>query len=264
MEEQEIDYKKTILIVDDEKMILNLLSCNLIKEGYNVIEATDGVQAISMAQEKKPDLILLDVMLPKIDGLSVCKRVKNIMNVPILMVTARDEELDKILGLELGADDYITKPFSIRELLARVKANLRKADVMANIQLQPEVIENKENKENKEKNEKVIDELPDFKRTNIIKVGAVTLDLDRFEVMVNGRIVDLTLREFEVLKFLAAEPGQVITRETLLEKVWGYEYYGDIRTVDVTVRRIREKIEKDTSNPKILITKRGVGYYIAT
>ncbi len=264
MEEQEMDYKKTILIVDDEKMILNLLSCNLIKEGYNVIEATDGVQAISMAQEKKPDLILLDVMLPKIDGLSVCKRVKNMMNVPILMVTARDEELDKILGLELGADDYITKPFSIRELLARVKANLRKADVMANIQLQPEVIENKENKENKEKNEKVIDELPDFKRTNIIKVGAVTLDLDRFEVMVNGRIVDLTLREFEVLKFLAAEPGQVITRETLLEKVWGYEYYGDIRTVDVTVRRIREKIEKDTSNPKILITKRGVGYYIAT
>ena len=264
MEEQEMDYKKTILIVDDEKMILNLLSCNLIKEGYNVIEATDGVQAISMAQEKKPDLILLDVMLPKIDGLSVCKRVKNMMNVPILMVTARDEELDKILGLELGADDYITKPFSIRELLARVKANLRKADVMANIQLQPEVIENKENKENKEKNEKVIDELPDFKRTHIIKVGAVTLDLDRFEVMVNGRIVDLTLREFEVLKFLAAEPGQVITRETLLEKVWGYEYYGDIRTVDVTVRRIREKIEKDTSNPKILITKRGVGYYIAT
>ena len=264
MEEQEMDYKKTILIVDDEKMILNLLSCNLIKEGYNVIEATDGLQAISMAQEKKPDLILLDVMLPKIDGLSVCKRVKNMMNVPILMVTARDEELDKILGLELGADDYITKPFSIRELLARVKANLRKADVMANIQLQPEVIENKENKENKEKNEKVIDELPDFKRTNIIKVGAVTLDLDRFEVMVNGRIVDLTLREFEVLKFLAAEPGQVITRETLLEKVWGYEYYGDIRTVDVTVRRIREKIEKDTSNPKILITKRGVGYYIAT
>lgn len=264
MEEQEMDYKKTILIVDDEKMILNLLSCNLIKEGYNVIEATDGVQAISMAQEKKPDLILLDVMLPKIDGLSVCKRVKNMMNVPILMVTARDEELDKILGLELGADDYITKPFSIRELLARVKANLRKADVMANIQLQPEVIENKENKENKEKNEKVIDELPDFKRTNIIKVGAVTLDLDRFEVMVNGRIVDLTLREFEVLKFLAAEPGQVITRETLLEKVWGYEYYGDIRTVDVTVRRIREKIEKDTSAPKILITKRGVGYYIAS
>ena len=258
MEEQEMDYKKTILIVDDEKMILNLLSCNLIKEGYNVIEATDGVQAISMAQEKKPDLILLDIMLPKLDGLSVCKRVKNMMNVPILMVTAKDEELDKIVGLELGADDYITKPFSIRELLARVKANLRKADVIANVNQEQETekINYKE-----EKTEEVI---PDLKRTNILKVGVLTLDLDRFEVMVNDRIVDLTLREFEVLKFLASDPGQVITRETLLEKVWGYEYYGDIRTVDVTVRRIREKIERDTSNPRILITKRGVGYYIAT
>ena len=259
MEEQEMDYKKTILIVDDEKMILNLLSCNLIKEGYNVIEATDGVQAISMAQEKKPDLILLDVMLPKIDGLSVCKRVKNMMNVPILMVTARDEELDKILGLELGADDYITKPFSIRELLARVKANLRKADVMANIQQEEKEMSKKQEETNGKEEETV-----ELKRTNIINVGAITLDLDRFEVMVNNRVVDLTLREFEVLKFLASDPGQVITRETLLEKVWGYEYYGDIRTVDVTVRRIREKIEKDTSNPKILITKRGVGYYIAT
>ena len=251
MEEQEMDYKKTILIVDDEKMILNLLSCNLIKEGYNVIEAKDGLEAITIAQEEKPDLILLDVMLPKLDGLSVCKRVKNIMNVPILMVTAKDDELDKILGLELGADDYITKPFSIRELLARVKANLRKADVIANVK--------KEVKEVKKP-----EETPELKRTNIIKVGVLTLDLDRFEVMVNDRIVDLTLREFEVLKFLASDPGQVITRETLLEKVWGYEYYGDIRTVDVTVRRIREKIERDTSNPKILITKRSVGYYIAT
>ena len=251
MEEQEMDYKKTILIVDDEKMILNLLSCNLIKEGYNVIEAKDGLEAITIAQEEKPDLILLDVMLPKLDGLSVCKRVKNIMNVPILMVTAKDDELDKILGLELGADDYITKPFSIRELLARVKANLRKADVIANVK--------KEVKEVKKP-----EETPELKRTNIIKVGVLTLDLDRFEVMVNDRIVDLTLREFEVLKFLASDPGQVITRETLLEKVWGYEYYGDIRTVDVTVRRIREKIEKDTSTPQILITKRGVGYYIVS
>ena len=251
MEEQEMDYKKTILIVDDEKMILNLLSCNLLKEGYNVIEATDGLEAISVAQEKKPDLILLDVMLPKLDGLSVCKRIKNMMNIPILMVTAKDEELDKIVGLELGADDYITKPFSIRELLARVKANLRKADVISNIRQE-------------EKEKKANEEAIELKRTNIIKVGVLTLDLDRFEVMVNDRIVDLTLREFEVLKFLASDPGQVITREILLEKVWGYEYYGDIRTVDVTVRRIREKIERDTSNPKILITKRGVGYYIAT
>ena len=198
-------------------------------------------------------------MLPKLDGLTVCKRIKNMMNVPILMVTAKDEELDKIVGLELGADDYITKPFSIRELLARVKANLRKADVMANIQQEEKEMSKKQEETNGKEEETV-----ELKRTNIINVGAITLDLDRFEVMVNNRVVDLTLREFEVLKFLASDPGQVITRETLLEKVWGYEYYGDIRTVDVTVRRIREKIEKDTSNPKILITKRGVGYYIAT
>ena len=248
MEEQEVDYKKTILIVDDEKMILNLLSHNLTKEGYNVIEATDGMEAFETAKNNKPDLILLDVMLPKLDGLTVCKKIKSIMNVPILMVTAKDEELDKIVGLELGADDYITKPFSIRELIARVKANLRKNDIVFNIE-----------KENDSNNS----ERKNIKRTNVLKVGVLTLDLDRFEVLINDKIIDLTLREFEVLKFLATEPGQVVTRETLLEKVWGYEYYGDIRTVDVTVRRIREKIEKDTSNPKILITKRGVGYYLA-
>ena len=243
--EEGVEFKKTILIVDDEKMILNLLAHNLEKEGYNVIEATDGLEAINIAQEKKIDLILLDVMLPKLDGLSVCKRVKNMLNIPILMVTAKDDELDKILGLELGADDYITKPFNIRELLARIKANLRKYDIVSNLE--------KEQKSEKSKDDNKI------KRTNILEVGALTLDLDRFEVMVNNQIVDLTLREFEVLRFLAQEPGQVITRETLLEKVWGYEYFGDIRTVDVTVRRIREKIENDTSNPKILITKRGVG-----
>ena len=248
--EEEVNYKKNILIVDDEKMILNLLSHNLEKEGYNVLQAEDGLQAIEVAQEKKPDLILLDVMLPKLDGLSVCKRIKNMMNVPILMVTAKDDELDKILGLELGADDYITKPFNIRELLARVKANLRKYDIVSNMQ--------KEQKDGKSAETKKI------KRTNIIKVGVLTLDLDRFEVMVNDKVVDLTLREFELLKYLAQEPEQVITREKLLEKVWGYEYFGDIRTVDVTVRRIREKIEKDTSNPKILITKRGIGYYLAS
>lgn len=248
MEEQAIDYKKTILIVDDEKMILNLLSHNLTKEGYNVIEAVDGMEAIEMANNNKPDLILLDVMLPKVDGLTVCKRIKSQMNVPILMVTAKDEELDKIVGLELGADDYITKPFSVRELLARVKANLRKNDIMLNIDKDKRSEHNEDTR---------------IKRTNVLKIGVLTLDLDRFEVMVNDRIIDLTLREFEVLKFLATEPGQVVTRETLLEKVWGYEYYGDIRTVDVTVRRIREKIEKDTSNPKILITKRGIGYYLA-
>ena len=238
----EEDFRKKILVVDDEKAIRTLLNVNLTKEGYEVIEAVDGLEAVDLATEKKPDLILLDVMIPKLDGLSVCKRIKNTMNVPILMVTAKDSEVDKILGLELGADDYVTKPFSLRELIARIKANLRKVEASVT----PKQVSNEV-----------------IKRDNIIKVGALTLDLDRFEVMVGDKSIDLTLREFEVLKFLASDPGQVFSRETLLEKVWGYEYYGDIRTVDVTVRRIREKIEKDTSNPKILMTKRSVGYYIA-
>ena len=244
MEEIEKD-AKTILIVDDEQPIIDILVYNLKKEGYRTIEANDGITAVNMALEQKPDLILLDIMLPKLDGLSVCKRIKNSYNVPILMLTAKDGEIDKILGLELGADDYITKPFSVRELVARVKANLRKADVVAN-------------------NQFVEPNIQDKKKDSKIIVGDLELDLDKFEVKVRGEIIDLTLREFEVLKFLASQPEQVVTRETLLEKVWGYEYYGDIRTVDVTVRRIREKIEQDTSAPKILITKRGVGYYIAS
>ena len=244
--EEEIELEKDakkILIVDDEAHIRDILLYNLKKEGYNTIEASDGISALNKALDQRPDLILLDIMLPKLDGLSVCKRIKNSYNVPILMLTAKDTEIDKILGLELGADDYITKPFSVRELVARVKANLRKVDANTNV-IKP-VIEEEEKKESK------------------IVVDDLELDLDRFEVKVRGQIMDLTLREFEVLRFLASQPGQVVTRETLLEKVWGYEYYGDIRTVDVTVRRIREKIEKDTSAPKILITKRGVGYYIA-
>ena len=244
MEEEMIKETKKILVVDDEPPIRDILMRNLEKEGYEVIEAADGVTAVNMALEEKPDLMILDIMLPKLDGLSVCKRVKNSLNIPILMLTARDGEIDKILGLELGADDYITKPFSVRELVARVKANLRKVDISASTQRLDVVGEENKKKENK------------------IVVNDLELDLDRFEVKVRGEIIDLTLREFEVLKFLATQPGQVVTRETLLEKVWGYEYYGDIRTVDVTVRRIREKIEKDTSAPKILITKRGVGYYV--
>ena len=243
--EHENFYKKTILVVDDEKAIRQLLKINLEKEGYNILEASGGVEAIQIVSEQKPNLILLDVMLPGMDGLSICKRIKNMINIPIIMVTAKDSEIDKILGLEIGADDYITKPFSIRELIARVKANLRKTEVAIN--------------SNEDLNENNNSDL----KKNIIKIGELVLDLDKFEVKVSGRVVDLTLREFEVLKYLASERGQVISREVLLEKVWGYEYFGDIRTVDVTVRRIREKIEKDTANPKILMTKRSVGYYIA-
>ena len=237
--------KKTILIVDDEKTIVDMLVYNLQKEGYNTLEAGDGELAVNIALAKKPDLVLLDIMLPKMDGLAVSKRIRQALNIPILMISAKDEEIDKILGLELGADDYITKPFSVRELMARVKANLRKAEITA----------------------KVMDKTSEKKAQkdpNVVTIGELTVDLNKFEVRARGEIMDLTLREFEVIKYLATQPGQVVTRETLLEKVWGYEYYGDIRTVDVTVRRIREKIEKDTSNPRILITKRGIGYYIAS
>jgi len=235
--------KKTILIVDDEKPIVDILVYNLEKEGYKTLEANDGITAVDIALTKKPDLILLDIMLPKMDGLSVCKRIRHSMNVPILMLTAKDEEIDKILGLELGADDYVTKPFSVRELMARIKANLRKAEMSRNA------------------DENYFDEESDGE--NKIIIGDLYLDTEKLEVRVKDRQIDLTLREFEVLKYLAMQPGQVVTREILLEKVWGYEYFGDIRTVDVTVRRIREKIERDTSSPKFLITKRGIGYYIA-
>ncbi len=245
MEEEIEKDVKTILIVDDEPPIRDILVYNLEKEGYKTIEASDGVTAVNMALEQSPDLSLLDIMLPKLDGLSVCKRIKNSLNVPILMLTAKDGEIDKILGLELGADDYITKPFSVRELVARVKANLRKVEAVSSNKIVEQPSEEK-------------------KKESKIVVGELELDLDKFEVKVRGEVIDLTLREFEVLKFLASQPEQVVTRETLLEKVWGYEYYGDIRTVDVTVRRIREKIEQDTSIPRILITKRGVGYYIAS
>ena len=236
--------KKTILVVDDEESIMDLLVYNLEKEGYNTIKAYDGVTAVEKAVREKPDLILLDVMIPKLDGVSVCKKIRyylNISTMPILMVSARDTESDKIVGLEMGADDYITKPFQIRELMARIKANLRKAN--ANMTVNNDEIAQIEGE--------------------IIKVGALVLDLKKVEARVNGRTVNLTKKEFDVLKFLAEQPGQVVTRENLLHEIWEYdEYVGDIRTIDVTMNRIRDKIETDKADPKILITKRGIGYYI--
>ena len=239
--------KKTVLVVDDEQSIRELLVFNLQKEGYDTLEAEDGVTAVDLAIEKKPDLIMLDVMLPKLDGISVCKKIRyalNISNIPIIMISAKDEESDKIVGLEMGADDYITKPFQIREVMARVKANLRKAELNTNY----------------ENTKKQKDENLD----SIIKVGDLTLDTKKVEVRVKDEVVNLTKKEFDVLKYLATRPGQVVTREMLLREVWEYEeYVGAIRTIDVTMNRIRDKIEKDKSNPKILITKRGVGYYVS-
>ena len=194
--------KKTILVVDDEKNIRDLLVFNLQNEGYNTLEAADGLEAVDIALKEKPDLILLDVMLPKLDGKSVCKKLRyslNISNIPILMISAKDTETDKIVGLEIGADDYITKPFQIREVIARVKANLRKSELNTNV----EIMQN--SKEDKE---------------DIIRVGDLSLDLKRVEVKVKDEVINLTKKEFDVLKYLATQPGQVVTREMLLRDVW--------------------------------------------
>ena len=196
--EENLD-KKTILIVDDEKTIVDMLVYNLQKEGYNTLEANDGEEAVNIALSQKPNLVLLDIMLPKMDGLAVCKRIRQSLDIPILMISAKDEEIDKILGLELGADDYITKPFSVRELMARVKANLRKAELSG---------KSSSNATTDNKSEE-----------NIITVGELSLDLNKFEVRVRGEVMDLTLREFEVIKYLASQPGQVVTREVLLKSM---------------------------------------------
>lgn len=226
--------KDVILVVEDEKPLSEILCYNLEKEGYEVIIAYDGEQAINMGIEQNPNLILLDIMLPKYDGFQVCRKIREVSNVPIIMLTAKDEEVDKILGLELGADDYITKPYKVRELIARVKANLRRV---------------------------AIDKSSEEKGENSIKFGNLIIDLPRYEVSKAGEIVNLTFREFELLKFMATHPNQIMTREDLLKEVWDYDYYGDVRTVDVTIRRLREKIEDDSSKPKYIMTKRNVGYF---
>ena len=227
--------EKKVLVVDDERPIVEILKINLQREGYVVFEAYDGEEAVSKAMTVEPDLILLDVMLPKLDGFSVCKKIREKSSVPILMLTAREEELDKVLGLELGADDYITKPFSVRELMARVKANMRRNQTVF-----------------EDKVEAPVEKL---------EISGFLLDFNRYELYKNGKLIDLTIREFDLIKFLASQPNKVFSRQSLLESVWDYEYYGDVRTVDVTVRRLREKVEDDPSEPKAIMTKRGVGYY---
>ncbi|TMS99924.1 response regulator transcription factor [Apilactobacillus kunkeei] len=226
-----------ILVVDDEKPITDIEKFNLEKEGYDVVVAYDGEEALQKVEEEAPDLIILDLMLPKVDGLEVAREVRKTHDMPIIMVTAKDSELDKVLGLELGADDYVTKPFSNRELVARVKANLRRQSNNDNGQVADD--------ENKD-----------------IKIGDLVIHPEAYTVTKRGENIELTHREFELLHYLAQHIGQVMTREHLLQTVWGYDYFGDVRTVDVTVRRLREKVEDNPSHPIWLITRRGVGYYL--
>ncbi|MCD8091231.1 MAG: response regulator transcription factor [Clostridiales bacterium] len=219
--------------------MVNIIEYNLQKDGYKVLKAHDGEEGLNLALSGKPDLVILDIMMPKMDGYEVCRRLRAKSDVPIIMLTARADEVDTVIGLEMGADDYVTKPFKTRELLARVKANLRRK---------------KGHMETAEK--------PVSASTDTFK--DLVIDYDRYEVTKGGKSVNLTLREYELLAYLTKNKKQPFTREALLEKVWGYEYYGgDARSVDVTVRRLREKIEDDPSKPQYIITKRGIGYYFA-
>ena len=224
---------KTILVVEDEQDIATIIDFNLKRSGFDTLMAYDGPTGLKLALENAPDLILLDVMLPGMDGFEICRRVREKSQVPIIMLTAREEESDKILGLELGADDYVTKPFSNRELIARIKANMRRFSAA---------------------------EVPQEKTdagVGLSSSGDNTTDYK------DGTPIDLSVREFDILSYLAAEPGRVVSREELMEKVWGFEYYGDLRAVDVAIRRLREKIEDEPAQPKYIITKRGLGYYFA-
>lgn len=230
---------KKILIVDDEKAIVDILKFNLQKEQFETICAYDGAEGLRQAREENPDLILLDIMLPYMDGFEVCKTLREDgNNVPIIMITAREEETDKIFGLENGADDYITKPFSVRELMARVKANIRRMAAAPAPVAEPE-------------------------NSNLLRVRELTIDLEKHSVFKNGRELELSQREFELVRFLAQNPDKVISRQELMSEVWQYDYYGDLRTVDVAVRRLREKLEDNPAEPVYVITKRGVGYYFA-
>jgi len=229
--------ERKIFVVEDDKTLLDVLKYNLTKEGYEVVTAIDGVQALEVARSEKPDLIILDIMLPKLDGFEVCRILRKETTVPILMLTAKVEEIDKVVGLEIGADDYMTKPFSLRELLARIRAMLRRKEMVKQETLSEEEA-----------------------TPPMIKIANLKIDLARHRVSLDESILDLSPREFELLAFLARNRGQAFTRDHLLEKVWGYEYSGDTRTVDVHVRWLRQRIEADPSHPQHLLTVRGVGY----
>ncbi len=225
----------TILVVDDEEPIADILEYNLRKAGYETEAAYDGEKALSLFKTLQPDLILLDIMLPGRNGIEVCEQIRQESAIPVLMLTAKDAEDDVVEGLSAGADDYITKPFSPREVLARIEAQLRRTKGL-------------------------LSETSRAEDDGQLVFGRLQIDLNRFQVFINDEDVGLTRREFELLAYLAKNVNKVITREQLLAEVWGYEYYGDVRTVDVTVRRLREKIEEDPSEPHYVVTRRGVGY----
>lgn len=223
-----------ILVVDDEKVLVKGLKFNLEKEGYEVAVGSDGIQAVELARQERPDLILLDVMMPKVDGLNACMEIRSFSDVPIVMLTAKSEDIDKIMGFECGADDYVTKPFNILELKARIKALLRRSAGKGQGYHDPE---------------------------DTIQAGHIVLDRVSKDVKIEGLPVDLTAKEFSLLELLMSHPGRVYSRDQLLDQVWGYEYQGDDRTVDVHIRRLREKVELVPASPEYILTKWGMGYY---
>ncbi|QBO36194.1 response regulator transcription factor [Periweissella cryptocerci] len=227
-----------ILVVDDERPISDIIKFTLTKENFDVVTAYDGAEALEVFEEEKPDLVLLDQMLPEIEGKEVLRQIRAKSTVPVIMVSAKDSEIDKVVGLEMGADDYVTKPFSNSELVARVKANLRR-----------------------QANTPAANTDGDETNTDIA-IGDLIIHPEAYMVSKRGDDIELTHREFELLHYLAQHIGQVMTREHLLQTVWGYDYFGDVRTVDVTVRRLREKIEDNPSHPVWLVTRRGVGYFL--
>ena len=235
--------KTKLLIVEDEPTLLETLKYNLQRQGYEVVTASDGVQALPMARTEKPDLVILDVMLPGLDGFEICRILRQEMSLPILMLTARDEEVDKIVGLEVGADDYLTKPFSMRELLARVKAHLRR------VRLLREEMENSGQKEQESRDSSMV-----------FSFGDLIIDESRREILYKGEVLAVKPKEFELLLFLARNRGIALGRSLILERVWGWDFDGGSRTVDVHIRWLREKIEVDPANPKRILTVRGIGY----
>ena len=221
-----------ILVVDDETLLVKGIRFNLQHDGYEVVTGSDGLEAVHMVREEKPDLVVLDVMMPNMDGMTACAKIREFSNVPIILLTAKADDMDKLMGFDYGADDYLTKPFNILELKARIRALLRRTgSVQATT------------------------------TGNVLTIGSISLDLDSRNAYRSGQLVDLTAKEFDVIEFLMRNPNRVYSRESLLDTIWAYEYRSEIRTVDVHIRRLREKLEENPAEPKFILTKWGVGYY---